>query len=210
MQAAACTTAAPRPMPPPRKRSWTRRSTQMTEELNRLAEGDDAFLHPAELAGSGVSAKRLEQVTRQKDAELAYSQIAALEQRAQGRRCPPHLAGREPCRPGRPQRSLPRRDRRPSARPRPRARPPSPRRKPAIREATQERLDLPAEARRKRWPRPAPPPTAARRWAGRWPALPSGRPLPRPSTTRPLAKLWDEYQLTVSQAEEVCAWSSTA
>ena len=29
-----------------------------------------------------LSAKRLEQVTRRKDAELAYSQIAALEQRA--------------------------------------------------------------------------------------------------------------------------------
>ena len=41
----------------------------------------DAFLtHQRELADQ-LSAKRLEQITRQKDAELAQAQIAALEQR---------------------------------------------------------------------------------------------------------------------------------
>ena len=56
---------------------------RLTDELNRIAEGDDNFLAQQSDLAQKLSAKRLEQVTRQKDAELAYSQIAALEQRAQ-------------------------------------------------------------------------------------------------------------------------------
>ena len=50
-------------------------------ELNRIAEGDDAFLTRQRALAEQVSAKRLEQVSRQKDAELAQAQIEALEQR---------------------------------------------------------------------------------------------------------------------------------
>ena len=53
-----------------------------TAELNRVAEGNDSFLTQQNALAQSLSAKRLEQVTRQKDAELAYSQITALEQRA--------------------------------------------------------------------------------------------------------------------------------
>ena len=51
--------------------------------MNRIAEGDDNFVVQQTELSQKLSAKRLEQVTRQKDAELAYSQIAALQQRAQ-------------------------------------------------------------------------------------------------------------------------------
>lgn len=53
-----------------------------TAELDRLAQGSDSFLAQQNQLAQALSARRLEQVTRQKDAELAYSQIAALEQRA--------------------------------------------------------------------------------------------------------------------------------
>ena len=56
---------------------------QLTAELSRIAEGSDSFLTQQNQLAQALSAKRLEQVTRQKDAELAYSQIAALQQRAQ-------------------------------------------------------------------------------------------------------------------------------
>ena len=55
--------------------------TELTEELSRLDAGDDSFLTRQTMLAEKLSARRLEQVTRQKDAELAYSQIAALEQR---------------------------------------------------------------------------------------------------------------------------------
>ena len=60
----------------------TERIEARSEELNRLAEGDDAFLTRQRVLAEQRSAKRLEQVSRQKDAELAQAQIAALEQRA--------------------------------------------------------------------------------------------------------------------------------
>ena len=58
----------------------TERIEARSEELNRLAEGDDAFLTRQRVLAEQRSAKRLEQVSRQKDAELAQAQIAALEQ----------------------------------------------------------------------------------------------------------------------------------
>ena len=54
----------------------------LSAEMSRIAEGDDDFLTRQNALAAQLSAKRLEQVTRQKDAEIAYSQIAALEQRA--------------------------------------------------------------------------------------------------------------------------------
>ena len=55
---------------------------QRAAELERLAEGGDAFLVQQKELSDKLSAKRLEQLTRQKDAELAQSQIQALEQRS--------------------------------------------------------------------------------------------------------------------------------
>ena len=60
----------------------TAKIDRRTAEVSRIAEGDDSFLTRQNALAQDLSAKRLEQVTRQKDAELAYSQIAALEQRA--------------------------------------------------------------------------------------------------------------------------------
>ena len=53
-----------------------------TAELERLAEGDDAFLAQQRSLAERLSAKRMEQLARQKDAELARSQIEALEKQA--------------------------------------------------------------------------------------------------------------------------------
>ena len=60
----------------------TAKIDQLTAEMSRITEGNDNFLTQQNQLAQALSAKRLEQVTRQKDAELAYSQIAALEQRA--------------------------------------------------------------------------------------------------------------------------------
>ena len=54
---------------------------EKSAELQRIAEGNDAFLTRQRELADQLSAKRLEQITRQKDAELAHAQIAALEQR---------------------------------------------------------------------------------------------------------------------------------
>ena len=54
---------------------------EKSAELQRIAAGDDAFLIRQRELADQLSAKRLEQITRQKDAELAQAQIAALEQR---------------------------------------------------------------------------------------------------------------------------------
>ena len=53
-----------------------------TAELERIAEGDDAFLARQRSLAERLSAKRMEQLARQKDAELARSQIEALEKQA--------------------------------------------------------------------------------------------------------------------------------
>ena len=53
-----------------------------TAELERIAEGDDAFLAQQRSLAERLSAKRMEQLARQKDAELAHSQIEALEKQA--------------------------------------------------------------------------------------------------------------------------------
>ena len=53
-----------------------------TAELERIAEGDDVFLARQRNLAERLSAKRMEQLARQKDAELARSQIEALEKQA--------------------------------------------------------------------------------------------------------------------------------
>ena len=53
-----------------------------TAELERIAEGDDTFLARQRSLAERLSAKRMEQLARQKDAELARSQIEALEKQA--------------------------------------------------------------------------------------------------------------------------------
>ena len=63
--------------------AWTAEIDRRSEELERLAAGGDAFLAQQKALTDQLSAKRLEQLTRQKDAELAQSQIDALEQRAE-------------------------------------------------------------------------------------------------------------------------------
>lgn len=180
---------------------------QLTAELSRIAEGSDSFLTQQNQLAQALSAKRLEQVTRRKDAELAYSQIAALEQRAKdsaARRTALEeslaaLAARsEACRTEIAAIRKAKTDSQTTItqRSRPSAKPP--------------KSGLPASRRkRKRWQKPAPPPTAARRWAGRWHALPSARPLPRPSTTRP----WQSCGTSTSSRSvrrSSCAWSLTA
>ena len=136
-------------------------------ELNRIAEGDDAFLTRQRALAEQVSAKRLEQVSRQKDAELAQAQIEALEQ-------PPSPPAVMPAG----LRS------RPSARPRPTAGRRSKRRKP--RSGRPPNSGFPASRPRPRhWPGPALLPTAARRWAGRWPVWPSGKRPLRANTMPP-------------------------
>jgi len=130
-------------------------------ELNRIAEGDDAVLTRQRALAEQVSAKRLEQVSRQKDAELAQAQIEALEQRtrdAESRRASLEeslAAGRRSKR-RKPRSGRPPNSGFPASRPRPR-----------------------------HWPGPALLPTAARRWAGRWPVWPSGKRPLRANTMQP-------------------------
>ena len=135
----------------------TAKIDRRTAEMSRIAEGDDSFLTRQNALAQDLSAKRLEQVTRQKDAELAYSQIAALEQRA--RDAAARRASLEESVPAATP-AVPRS--RTSGRPAPTARPPLHKRK--LRSARRPRNVWPASRRRpKRWPVPAQRPTAARR-----------------------------------------------
>ena len=155
-----------------------------SEELNRLAEGDDAFLARQRELSDQLSAKRLEQLTRQKDAELAEAQIAALEQRtkdAAARRASLEeslsaLAARsESCRA---EIEAIRKAKSESTGK-------IAEKEAAIRKATEERLLHQKKRDRGAGQRPARRRMTARRWAGRWPALPSGKPQPKASTMPP-------------------------
>ena len=167
-----------------------------------MAEGDDAFLARQRELSDQLSAKRLEQLTRQKDAELAEAQIAALEQRtkdAAARRASLEeslsaLAARsESCRA---EIEAIRKAKSESTGK-------IAEKEAAIRKATEERLlhqknetEALAKAR-----------TAAddREEMGREMARLAERKAAAESEyDATAAKLWDEYQLTVSQAEEVC------
>ena len=171
-------------------------------ELNRIAEGDDAFLTRQRALAEQVSAKRLEQVSRQKDAELAQAQIEALEQRtrdAESRRVSLEeslaaLAARsDACRAEIEAIRKAKTDSRAEIEAK----------EAEIRKATEQRLsrqqaETEALARAR---------TAAdsREEMGREMARLAERKAAAESEyDATAAKLWDEYQLTVSQAEELC------
>ena len=173
-----------------------------TAELDRLAEGDDAFLTRQRALTEQVSAKRLEQVSRQKDAELAQSQIAALEQRAQDAAARREslnaqleaLAQRsEDCRA---EMEAIRKAKTDSAGA-------IAAKEAAIREATQQRLGRQqAETEALAKSRAA---AENREELGREMArLAERKAAAEAEYDQTAAKLWDEYQLTVSGAEEVC------
>ena len=174
----------------------------LTAEMNRIAEGDDNFVVQQTELSQKLSAKRLEQVTRQKDAELAYSQIAALQQRAQdaaARRATLEeslgaLAQRsESCRAeiaairqakSDSQTEIAQKEK-------------------AIREATEQRLERQqAETAALSRARTS---SDSREEMGREMArLAERKAAAETEYDQTVAKLWDEYQLSVSQAENLC------
>ena len=175
---------------------------RLTDELNRIAEGDDNFLAQQSDLAQKLSAKRLEQVTRQKDAELAYSQIAALEQRAQdaaARRASLEeslaaLAARsENCRAEIASIRQAKTDSQSEIA----------QKEKAIREATEQRLERQqAETAALARARTS---ADSREETGREMArLAERKAAAETEYDQTVAKLWDEYQLSVSQAEELC------
>ncbi len=175
---------------------------QKSAELSRLAEGDDAFLAQQKELSEQISAKRMEQLTRQKDAELAQSQIDALEQRT--RDAASRKAALEESLAALAARSDSCRKEIDSIR---RAKTDSTaeitRKEEEIRQATQERLsrqqaETAALARNKA--------AAERReeMSREMARLAERKAAAEDEYDKTAAKLWDEYQLTVSQAEELC------
>ena len=171
-------------------------------ELNRIAEGDDAFLTQQRALAEQVSAKRLEQVSRQKDAELAQAQIEALEQRtrdAESRRTSLEeslaaLAARsDACRAEIEAIRKAKTDSRAEIEAK----------EAEIRKATEQRLSCQqAETEALARARTA---ADSREEMGREMARLAERKAAAESEyDATAAKLWDEYQLTVSQAEELC------
>ena len=175
---------------------------QLTAELSRIAQGSDSFLTQQNQLAQALSAKRLEQVTRRKDAELAYSQIAALEQRAKdaaARRTALEeslaaLAARsEACRTEIAAIRKAKTDSQTAIT----------QKEQAIREATEKRLacqqketEALAKARTT---------SDSREEMGREMArLAERKAAAETEYDQTVAKLWDEYQLSVSQAEELC------
>ena len=180
----------------------TAKIDRRTAEMSRIAEGDDSFLTRQNALAQDLSAKRLEQVTRQKDAELAYSQIAALEQRARdaaARRASLEesvaaLAARsDACRAEIADIRQTRADSQTTIA----------QKEAEIREATQKRLarqqaetETLARAR-----------TAADRreeMSREMARLAERKAAAESEYDQTVAKLWDEYQLSVSQAEALC------
>ena len=171
-------------------------------ELNRIAEGDDAFMTRQRALAEQVSTKRLEQVSRQKDAELAQAQIEALEQRtrdAESRRVSLEesfaaLAARsDACRAEIEAIRKAKTDSRAEIEAK----------EAEIRKATEQRLSCQqAETEALARARTA---ADSREEMGREMARLAERKAAAESEyDATAAKLWDEYQLTVSQAEELC------
>ena len=175
---------------------------QLTAELSRIAEGSDSFLTQQNQLAQALSAKRLEQVTRRKDAELAYSQIAALEQRAKdaaARRTALEeslaaLAARsEACRTEIAAIRKAKTDSQTTIT----------QKEQAIREATEKRL----ACQQKETEALAKARTASdsREEVGREMArLAERKAAAETEYDQTVTKLWDEYQLSVSQAEQLC------
>ena len=174
----------------------------LTAEMNRIAEGDDNFVAQQTELSQKLSAKRLEQVTRQKDAELAYSQIAALQQRAQDAAA--RRASLEESLGALAQRSESCRAEIAAIR---QAKSDSQteitQKEKAIREATEQRLERQqAETAALGRARTS---SDSREEMGREMArLAERKAAAETEYDQTVAKLWDEYQLSVSQAENLC------
>ena len=185
-----------------RETNLTAQLAAKTEELEQLAEGGDTFLNRQQALAEKIGAKRLEQVSRQKDAELAEAQIEALEQRtrdARSRRAALEeglaaLSERsETCRAEIEAIRKTKTDSRAGIEAK----------EAEIRKATEQRLACQqAETQALARAREA---SDHREEMGREMARLAERKAAAESEyDATAAKLWDEYQLTVSQAEEVC------
>ena len=185
-----------------RETDLTAQLAAKTEELEQLAEGGDTFLNRQQALAEKIGAKRLEQVSRQKDAELAEAQIEALEQRtrdARSRRAALEeglaaLSERsETCRAEIEAIRKAKTDSRAGIEAK----------EAEIRKATEQRLACQqAETQALARAREA---SDHREEMGREMARLAERKAAAESEyDATAAKLWDEYQLTVSQAEKVC------
>ena len=180
----------------------TAKIDRRTAEMSRIAEGDDSFLTRQNALAQDLSAKRLEQVTRQKDAELAYSQIAALEQRAQdaaARRTALEeslaaLAQRsESCRTEIAAIRQAKTDSQSAIA----------EKETAIREATEKRLER-QQAETETLARARTSADSREEMGREMARLAERKAAAETEYDQTVAKLWDEYQLSVSQAEELC------
>ena len=180
----------------------TAKIDRRTAEMSRIAEGDDSFLTRQNALAQDLSAKRLEQVTRQKDAELAYSQIAALEQRARdaaARRASLEesvaaLAARsDACRAEIADIRQTRADSRTTIA----------QKEAEIREATQKRLAR-QQAETETLARARTAADSREEMSREMARLAERKAAAESEYDQTVAKLWDEYQLSVSQAEALC------
>ena len=180
----------------------TAKIDRRTAEMSRIAEGDDSFLARQNALAQDLSAKRLEQVTRQKDAELAYSQIAALEQRARdaaARRTSLEesvaaLAARsDACRAEIADIRQTRADSQTTIA----------QKEAEIREATQKRLAR-QQAETETLARARTAADSREEMSREMARLAERKAAAESEYDQTVAKLWDEYQLSVSQAEALC------
>ena len=175
---------------------------RLTAEISRIAEGSDSFLTRQNQLAQALSAKRLAQVTRQKDAELAYSQIAALEQRARdaaARRASLEesvaaLAVRsDACRAEIADIRQTRADSQTTIA----------QKEAEIREATQKRLAR-QQAETETLARARTAADSREEMSREMARLAERKAAAESEYDQTVAKLWDEYQLSVSQAEALC------
>ena len=180
----------------------TAKIDRRTAEMSRIAEGDDSFLTRQNALAQDLSAKRLEQVTRQKDAELAYSQVAALEQRARdaaARRTSLEesvaaLAARsDACRAEIADIRQTRADSQTTIA----------QKEAEIREATQKRLAR-QQAETETLARARTAADSREEMSREMARLAERKAAAESEYDQTVAKLWDEYQLSVSQAEALC------
>ena len=177
----------------------TAKIDRRTAEMSRIAEGDDSFLTRQNALAQDLSAKRLEQVTRQKDAELAYSQIAALEQRARdaaARRTSleESVAARsDACRAEIADIRQTRADSQTTIA----------QKEAEIREATQKRLAR-QQAETETLARARTAADSREEMSREMARLAERKAAAESEYDQTVAKLWDEYQLSVSQAEALC------
>ena len=180
----------------------TAKIDRRTAEMSRIAEGDDSFLTRQNALAQDLSAKRLEQVTRQKDAELAYSQIAALEQRARdaaARRTSLEesvaaLAARsDACRAEIADIRQTRADSQTTIA----------QKEAEIREATQKRLAR-QQAETETLARARTAADSREEMSREMARLAERKAAAESEYDQTVAKLWDEYQLSVSQSEALC------